>query len=114
MARLVALFFEDNDEADEFLSGLREDVNNEVLDCSVYGLFGVPTKFCECPHNNQTNPRRIARGGKLGWWVHRECGKPLKNSWQSPRNLLDPDMRERDPYIKPTWTFKYNPGLVPE
>lgn len=106
MARLVTFYFEDNDMAERAMQ-------EGLTGGKVNGLFAVPTKFCDCPHNSPAQIRLIARGAKLGWWVHKGCGKPLHNSWQSPRNLLDPDMRERDPYIKCTWTFKYNPGVAP-
>lgn len=108
MARFVVLYFPDNDIADDYVKvhTERKDVfqGDVMYDFQVTGLFGIPTQFCECPPERD---KKIARGAKMGWWVHRDCGKPVRDSWQSPRNLLtaQSDPREADPEVKPSWTF---------
>ena len=97
MARYVLVQFDDNGEADAFVKALSIEGgvffmgadghfrNSTVEKVNVLGVFAKPSKFCECakPGDN------LVRGAKLGWLVHRGCGKPLKNKWQHPRNLID-------------------------
>ncbi len=90
MGRFVGLYFEDNSDADLFLEDLSKiqgyyEYNSAPI---AVALFAVPTMFCECPEN-PTKPRRQVRGSKYGWWVHKDCGKPMANSFQHPRNLLE-------------------------
>lgn len=119
MSRLVSLYFEDNEDADRFVEGV-ESGQIWISDApaprgKVTGLFAVPTKFCECTkEESEQGGKRIARGGRLGWWVHRKCGKPLTNSWQSPNNLLPEEMKSRDPWVQVNWTFKFGLGLLPD
>ncbi len=88
MGRFVGLYFEDNGDADKFIEEWNEPTD-AISGRELVALFAVPTQFCECPHDDRTNPRRQVRGQKYGWWVHRDCGKPLVNGFQHPRNLLE-------------------------
>lgn len=97
MPRFVVVRIDDNEVADAFISEPMEGI-------SFVGMFGIPTKFCECEHS-LIKPRKILRGSKMGWWVHKDCAKPVKDSYQHPRNLLDPDKRERAPLVCPSWVF---------
>lgn len=104
MARFVVLYFPDNAVADDYVKMYTEKDDDAELEFEVMGVFGIPTQFCECPPERD---KKIARGEKMGWWVHRDCGKPVRDSWQSPKNLLtaQSDPRGLDPEVKPTWTF---------
>jgi len=126
MARFIVLRVEDNARAEELARQLVTDGGvttyaspaddlPEVLEASVVGLFAIPTKFCECTEPDEgllasMGGRRITRGEKLGWWIHRGCGRPIKGSWQSPRNLIDSNWSHRDPEFmfqpKLTWIHK--------
>jgi hypothetical protein len=123
MPRLVCLYIEDNDVAEELLTVIaadqnRLDVGGVSMSVTPVALFAVPTLECECPKNDVANPIRTTRGEKYGWWVHRVCGKPVPNGWQSPRNLLIPlqpevHARERTySKIYVSWTFQ--PPLIPQ
>ncbi len=91
MGRFVGLYFEDNEKGERFAEQMKDADSKGVPFPSggqIVALFAVPTMFCECPEN-PTKPRRQVRGSKYGWWVHKECGKPMANSFQHPRNLLE-------------------------
>lgn len=131
MARFILLRVEDNADADTIVKQLQQDggVSSlaspadsfpEVHTATVAGLFPLPTVFCSCPNDQgerSQGGKRITRGAKLGWWVHRECGRPLQGSWQSPRNLIQPDWSERSPEFmfqpKITWTHVLEPVTEP-
>lgn len=78
MARLVVLYFEDNEAAEAAMV--------ETLGASPVGLYGIPTQFCTCPPYEQ-NRRTNAFGAKYGWLVHRECGKAKGHSQIGLKNL---------------------------
>jgi len=111
MARYVVLYFEDNTQAEEYVeSGLHATDPDAYY---IVAMFGVPTQFCECPKidppgtvGGRQGGRSIARGAKLGWWVHAACGKPTQYSYQSPKNLLT--VQGPAP-LKPQWTFIATP-----
>jgi len=102
MARYVVVAFMDNEDADKFVKAINEGdlvyPITQVQDSLVYGtidkakvfvrgLFAKPTKFCECANPGD----KSVRGAKLGWWVHKDCGRPKANQWQHPKNLLAGD-----------------------
>jgi hypothetical protein len=110
MARLICLYVEDNEAAEAFVQETIEtegrfscvvsDMNETIEGKMVpVALFAVPTQYCECDKagldagkiasGQPADGKGIARGAKLGWWVHRTCGKPVYKGWQSPRNLLE-------------------------
>lgn len=111
MARYVLLRFEDNNDAEAFVTAAKApngvwfyesnpdahalavvEGNQDLyvmrpLDRAkvlVRGLFAIPTKFCEC----ELRGDKGVRGAKLGWWLCRGCKKPRKGHWQKPKNLL--------------------------
>ena len=55
----------------------------------IRGLFGKPTKFCDCPNNGDLNSRSVL-GAKYNWRICPECGR-AKRLFQTLRNLLDPE-----------------------
>jgi len=76
MARLVVLQFDDNDEAEGFVT----DGGNGYHEQKVVGLFAMPTQFCPqsgsggCQKNKRVQGWQ--RGRKFGWWVCSICKKP--------------------------------------
>lgn len=110
MARFIVLRVEDNAVADQLVEEFRQDTRSKV-----FGLFALPTVFCDCDSDNSSRAaggKRITRGGRLGWFVHRGCGRANRGSWQSPRNLLEPDWSPAAPEFmflpKLTWTHALN------
>lgn len=113
MARYVMVAFKSNAEAERFIEAIQEGSfifpQTKVDDNIVYGtvsdevyvraVYAKPTQFCECrPEPNYA--KEFVRGVKWGWLVHTKCGKPKRNQWQSPRNLLDPvDLATRERII---------------
>lgn len=86
MARVVMVEFQDNKEAERFVQRLGEDQLNGKPRRAI-GMIPVPTKFCEC----DPTTRRCGRTTKFGWWVCLEC-KKAQPGWQSPVNLLQPNL----------------------
>lgn len=99
MARYVLLEFDDNEAAEVFVQTIQEQNKQPTkldyellaklvpaLTARVRGFFFMPTQFCECPPSDKS-----VKGAKWGLWIHRDCGKPKKGSWQHPKNLLDPE-----------------------
>lgn len=127
MARFILLRVEDNAQADLIVQQLQADSGlaslaspadslPEVYTCTVAGLFPLPTVFCICPNDpgeRGQGGKVITRGAKLGWFIHRVCGRPIIGSWQSPRNLIQPEWSERSPEFmfqpKLTWTHVAEP-----
>jgi len=116
MARLICLYVEDNDQAQTLIDDmlaypdarlLTPAQENDIAAIPV-ALFAVPTLFCECPErfgDSKMTGYRIARGAKLGWWVHDKCGKPRVDQWQSPRNMIGSTLEAHTRYHV-NWTFK--------
>jgi hypothetical protein len=105
MARFVVVEIPDNDEADAFISaikngaviyGRRPDAEGEVryaeqeTEWRVTQVYAVPTMLCECP---TTHPE--GRSQKYGWYVCTKCSKPRGGSMQHPFNLLERDVDPR-------------------
>lgn len=89
MARWVLLAFEDDAVAKSFVALVQKGVEDwhgesmedaasagvlAVSSSTVDGVFGKPTKFCDCS-NKKSGWRR---GQKHGWWIHANCGRPSK------------------------------------
>jgi len=101
VARYILVEVDDNETAGDFVAVVQREGNVfyytpangqgesqiKTFTAKVVGLFAKPIKFCECPKPGD----RQVRGAKFGWWVHAECGKPMKGHCQHPRNLLEPD-----------------------
>lgn len=116
MARYVILSFDNNAEADAFITAVESNRTSSasqvfftVPDVSevqefrvvhlpattfVRGLYMRPTQFCQC-EGAYKGP--FARGQKYGLWVHATCGKPTRawaagDHWYSSmgKNLLPP------------------------
>lgn len=73
------LLIEFDDEASS--THLREQIDNATQKgrkFRIVGLFGRPNdKTCQCSFTKGERSRdRIARGGKLGWWVCTTCKLP--------------------------------------
>jgi hypothetical protein len=110
VARLVCLLIDDNDEAQAYIDHIK-DQEPYIVRAVPLAMFAVPTQYCECPQpmlNNADNRFKTTRGANLGWWIHRDCGKPLENSWQSPKNLLTPAGEHSRIHVN--WT--YQPPLI--
>lgn len=111
------LLFDDNDQAQEFVEmGLH---TSDPTAYKIVGLYPIPTLVCDCKGDKgvKEGGKRIVRGGKLGWWVHKECGKPVKHSYQSPKNLVDADWStKQDPQVmfRGQIAFKYGMGKLPD
>lgn len=93
VARFVLIEIPDNADADAFVSAVKNgavifgrpapDAEVEVTQqevvygplegTKVEGLFGAPTKFCECPDY----PGTSARSKTYGWYVHVKCGMQI-------------------------------------
>lgn len=124
MAKYILLVIADDAEADAFTSAVMAMQETEsghgcvlysvpvadspdeykmesLTTVSVRAAFQKPTRFCECVRSEREKLEEPqARGKKYGFWVHRECGKPVRGNWQHPRNLLDPRPTiERDCYL---------------
>jgi transposase len=102
MAMYVVLRFEDDDEANTFVSGTgiaeSEVINEDFNPLDVVGMYKAPTQFCD----NQDGHRRIIGkmdngtgfGKKWGWVVCRICGKPLEYSKESHRMFMTKNLLE--------------------
>lgn len=101
MSRYVLVEFDDNDDADSFLKEFEKGEvfwmhkdfiykANVPMLTRIRGMFGKPTKFCDCPDVTPDADKSV-QGAKWGWWLHRVCGKPKKGRWQHPKNMLDPE-----------------------
>jgi hypothetical protein len=88
MAKYVLIAFDDDSTADSFANSLKSPDTTVHL----VSVHKRPTQFCECPNP----PDRSVRGEKWGWWVHRDCGRPKKGMWQTPKNLLAPNESARE------------------
>jgi hypothetical protein len=88
MAKYVLVAFDDDSEADTFTKMLIEGAMPDAT-MRVEAVFKKPTKFCEC----ETPSEKSSRGQKWGWWLCRNpgCGKPKRDNFQQPRNLLEPE-----------------------
>jgi hypothetical protein len=75
MARLVILYFEDNEGAETFVELADQD--------KVVGLYGIPTKFCDDISHSRYG---MGVGQKYGWRMCRKCGGAIR-SYQVARNL---------------------------
>lgn len=88
MARYVVLAFDNDDEADAFVSVCNEtgivgvfahEMGRHVRHFApiVRAVFQKPTKFCDCMSTGKnTKARGFTRGKKYGWWVCSICKKP--------------------------------------
>lgn len=126
MARAVVLLFEDNEACEawveesqendgRFMVGGGEDGPTHQGSFKVVGLYPIPTMICTC--DAPPGGKRIVRGAKLGWWVHNTCGKPVSNSYQAPKNLVDPDWTyKQEPTVlfRGQVAFKYGMGKLPD
>lgn len=83
MAKYVVVEFDNNEEADAFVSTLQGD----AASMRVVGVYQKPTKFCECADPGD----RSTLGQKYNWYVHAACGRPKKLVWQKPRNMMKPE-----------------------
>jgi len=97
MARYVVLEFDNDDEADGFLSAFGITVSiGEVVSkddsCRAIGVYQKPTQFCECV----TRDDKSVRGAKHGWWLCAKCAKPKRGNMQHPLNKLRPDLKPRE------------------
>jgi hypothetical protein len=126
MPRLVLLYFEDNNDAELFVSEVRE--YRSVLlqsrvdepfkgfhprssgSTKVLGSYMMPTKFCSCPGITENNAKST-EGTTFGLRIHRACGLPYEfsTSGQAPKNLLAPDKKRRD---QPFWIYFYPKALL--
>lgn len=107
MARAVVLYFEDNTDAQKLINHVRIEGavvtyeywshdgtprdESQRLKATVLGLFALPTNYCTCEGDLGSDVRHKlhVQGGKLGWWVHKTCGKIRPQSFQpNPNNLL--------------------------
>ena len=94
MTRYVLVEVDNNDSADALVTKL-----GKVRGMRVAGLFGVPTKYCDCPKDDGYHQGRdIVRGAKLGWWVHYKCRRARRGTHQL-ENLIAPDQREYDKIV---------------
>jgi len=84
MARYVLIEFEDNEAAEGFYETILSGQDTSGAKMRVAGVYMKPTQYCECSNPSE----KSVRGSKWGLWVHKDCGKPKKGMWQSPRNLL--------------------------
>lgn len=94
MARYVVLYFEDNEDAEQFSTYVGE----------VTALVPAPTLFCQGCKGGKTQTGWF-KGPKYGWWVCAKCGKPSRGWAQnyravisSAKNLLDDVQKEPPPF----------------
>lgn len=85
MARYLLVEVDENERA----ARLREKLDG-VEGLVVIGVFGKPTKFCEC----EVDSGRSILGKKFGWWVCPTCRHPKFDALHNcVKNLLDmPDL----------------------
>lgn len=103
--RYVVLLFDDDNQAGEFVQAVGRpggffylkgdghfDTANNDEDASqvrVQGVYQRPTKFCDCPP--EADPK-VVKTKVHHWAVHTKCKKPLRNSFQHPKNLHGIDL----------------------
>lgn len=106
MARYVVVEFDDNAQADEFVRRVNSNPDRKFR---VPWVFAKPTKYCECPSTGtrSSDPIRVVRGDKWGWWVCSKCHRAMGGSYQSPHNLLDYDQKDAPAHLRrfPGWMF---------
>lgn len=88
MVRYVLVEVDDNDSADRLI-----DKVSWIKGMRVAGLFGVPTRHCDCPKDGGYHGNDIIRGAKLGWWIHRKCRRARRGTHQL-ENLVHPSDRD--------------------
>lgn len=92
MAMFVVLRFEDDEEANDFISDVvvtggsysysKEEV---VPGTDAVGMFKAPTQFCYNLDGHRNHKTGWTCGKKWGWWVCPGCGKP---SWNTQDGVL--------------------------
>lgn len=82
MARLVVLRFENDEEAEQFITQVKRGVM--AASCTTEMMVQTPTLFCNCAYRGDG----WRRGEKRGWWVHAGCGKPSVGWGENPRAVL--------------------------
>jgi hypothetical protein len=101
VARAVVLYFEDNNDADDFIAAKDIFITDERSNMhrtypAVDLMVAVPTLFCHCTRG--TKNQGWTRGLKWGWWVCSMCKKPsghpshmkrLRSCLGQARNLLE-------------------------
>ncbi len=124
MARYLVLSFDDNAQAETLVEDwwramqtLPKDEDDKVnvrlltpiqendVECTIVGLVGKPTQFCD-PSDDHLKGRGktgrgFTRGKKWGWWVCAICKRPTKGwaaGWKAVvgdgRNLLNDLLKE--------------------
>lgn len=88
MAKYLVIEF-DNDETCDKLKQTIDQATSSGKAYRAVGEFKKPTSWCGCPRPAGYYKNEIARGGRFGWWVHRECRKPRLGSHQLA-NLIKP------------------------
>jgi hypothetical protein len=97
MARMVVLYFEDNEAAEKVVDGFQRgdyshlQVPMEFTNIGVVGMYAIPTKFCDCKVLQRGY--HIVRGEKFGWRLHRECGNWPTRGYNVSRNLIPEEQR---------------------
>ena len=80
MARYLLVQVDDNARAAKLQQKL-----DAVEGIDVVGMFGKPTKFCECAVRTDDSNR----GQTYGFWLCTTCRKPKRGAMQHPFNLLE-------------------------
>lgn len=103
MARYLLVQVDDNDRAEKLRIKL-----DAVDGIKTVGLFGKPTKFCECLKRAPDS----RKGKALGFWLCTACGRPKSGAMQMPYNLLNDEhtpvqffnmfLHTREPFRIPT------------
>lgn len=99
MARYVLLQFDNNEDAEQFVEGVKKDAEEfgDQAVMAAVGLFAKPTNFCD----HEPVKGGGARGKTFGWYVGRCCNRARRGR-QFMRNLLfDPsgDILDSDIYV---------------
>jgi hypothetical protein len=94
MAVAVLVQFEKDDDAKDFVKGLRQEgvlvnpvgsfcENGWYVPVKLRGVWKVPTQFCDPSDGHAQGGGKLAfsytRGQKYGWWVHTKCGRPSRD-----------------------------------
>jgi hypothetical protein len=91
VARFVLLQFDDDQEAENFVSDaffpqrmspLLQNFGYMTAKC--WGVYQKPTRFCDCDGSGKKTMIGFTRGKKYGWWIHAKCMKPTAK-WASGR-----------------------------
>jgi hypothetical protein len=102
VARYLLIEIDDNDKAEAFMESMKagksfvtvpngpeaREYTVVEIQARTVGLFGKPTKFCECPDQDQR--AAASKGAKYGWRVCPKCNLAL-SGFHEPKNLLDPE-----------------------